>query len=293
MKKILLIFSLFLLVISPLFSQNMVDERYTDYSLKGFTLFLQGGMAKANNYSADFYNGQPDHDNNIYRIIHSQTYGQYVWDYLVEQNVIHANTSPANIEISEYGKMKYDMAVSVGFGFQYNFSHKTGFFMQFSHERYDVRGSFLIKRTSPIASFDNYYRCGIFGEEKRNGIDLGYIYRFPMSERTKLTLEGGVNLTDIKVVENQIKIGDMEPISILNRWGSGMPSYGSDPYDYYNNGISFGFFLTPVCSFNIWKDYAVDVGCSFRFLKTNLEGYEKFSMQNVFFIRFLINQFPF
>ena len=291
-KVVLIILSLCFLGNTPLFSQKMEEEsRFPDYSLRGLTLSLQAGMAKANNYSAEFYNGHFEHDNNINRIIHSELYGQDVWSYLVEQNVIVASTRPEEIEIAEYGKMRYDLTVSIGLGFQYNFSHRTGFFMQFSHESYDIRGSFLIKKTTPIASFDNYYRCGIFGNEKRNGIDLGYIYRIPMTLKTKLTLEGGVNITDIKVVENQVKIGDMPPISILNIWGSMGPIIGTDPYEYYNNGISYGFFLTPVYSFNLWQDYAVDVGCSFRFLKTNLEGYEKFSMQNVLFIRFLINRF--
>ena len=83
----------------------------------------------------------------------------------------------------------------------------------------------------------------------------------------------------------------MEPISILNYWGSGMPTLSSDQMPYYNGGVSFGFFVTPVYSFNVWESYAVEAGCSFRFLKTNLEGYEKFKMQNVLFVRFLINKF--
>ena len=86
-----------------------------------------------------------------------------------------------------------------------------------------------------------------------------------------------------------MEIGGKE-YSILDVWSGSNPDMGMQPYEYYQSGIGYGFFITPILEYVLPNAMGIDIGMTVYYTKINIPGYEEFKPQYTFFIRFLNNK---
>lgn len=272
-------------------AQDIMDKLVP---LKGFSVTLDAGATLPGRYHANFYNGTPDNSNTINRIIHSEGYGNPIWNSLVNQGLISPSEIPRyeNLEVAEYADMKYSITYQIGLGVRYDFEGRnTAIFARFDYMKLTAKGAFNLYRhpaTTILSNQDQYISCGIWGTESRTYIDLGVSKSIPFNPLLHFVVDAGVNINHYRVLSNDIEIGGTT-YTILDTWGGRMPEITSQSYEYYQTGIGFGAFASPCLRLMLPHSMAADLGLSCYYSKITLPGYDKFAPQFTLFLRFIMN----
>ena len=287
----------FLLATSVLYCVNTILAQDFDNSgipaLKGFSVTIDGGATFANKFHAGFYDGNPDNSNTINRVLHSQSYGIQIWNELVDQSLISPSAiqSYEQLQVAEYGEMKYSVTFQVGIGLRYDMSNNNAIFIRFDYSKLTAKGGFNLysgASTSILSNTNKYISCGIVGTESRTYIDLGFSKSFPINNRLHFAFDLGVNINNYHVLSNDIEIAG-STYSILDIWNGESPTAYTGTYDYYQTGIGFGAFASPCLRLMVPNSMAIDLGVSAYFNKINLPDYDKFKPQFTIFARFIMN----
>lgn len=262
----------------------------------GLSFSLDAGVLRANNATANFYNGAPQNANTINRILHSQAYGQEIWQNLKNQGFItDAIGSYSQLNVVEYGDMQYKIAFQLGMGFRYEYNGGWAWLMRFDYAKLNAVGAFNLSRdnNTGIISGNRYVTCDIAGEENRINIDLGIAKRFYLSSGQFVGLEMGGNLNNTKVISNDIRIAG-ETYSILDVWNGESPSAYSASYEYINQGgLGYGAFASICWGFSLPNGSAASVGYTLYYNKINLDNYSSLAAQHLFSLKFDITGFGF
>ncbi len=303
LKKYLFLFSLFCIIgTMPMYifaqkklNENLESKDKTSLDLIGLSLSIDAGCSFPNNYQAAFYNGTKGNQNTIDRILYSQVYGEDIWNNLVNQGLISpsAITNYHGLQIVENAKTEYSIAFQVGLGLRYDIINRFGVLARFDYSKLTAKGIFNLasgNASSILNNTNQYIPCNIYGTESRSYIDLGIFKSFYLSPYFRLITDIGININSTKVLSNNIQIAGAE-YSILDIWNGNSPTYGQQPYEYYQSGIGYGFFFTPSLEFLLPNSMAIDLGVTFYYTKINLPGYAIFKPQYVIFIRVLTNPF--
>lgn len=262
--------------------------------LRGFSVTIDAGGTYAGKYHANFYNGTPENLNTIDRIIHSEAYGNQIWNSLMNQGLINSDEIPRydNLEVAEYADMSYSITYQVGIGFRYDFEDKnTAVFARFNYSKLTAKGAFNLYRhpsTAILTNRDQYITCGIWGNESRTYIDLGLSKSFPINPALHFVADIGLNINHVRVLSNDVEIGG-ETYSILDVWGGNYPTMSTQSYEYYQTGIGFGAFATPCIRLMLPHSMAADLGLNCYYNKINLPNYDKYAPQFTLFMRFILN----
>ena len=262
--------------------------------LKGFSVTIDAGGTYAGKYHANFYNGIPENTNTIDRILHSEAYGNPIWNNLVDQGLINPSAigTYKQLQVAEYAKMSYAITYQVGIGFRYDFKgSNSAIFARFNYSKLTAKGAFNLysgASTSTLSNMNQYIPCDIWGTESRTYIDLGFSKSIPLNPMFHFVADIGFNINHIHVLSNDVEIGG-ETYSILDVWGGREPLMNSQSYEYYQTGIGYGVFAAPCLRLLLPHSMAADLGVNCYYNKINLPNYDKFAPQFTLFLRFILN----
>src|SRR5574344_549560 len=263
----------------------------------GLSVSVNAGAMRAANANAQFYSGEENNANTIYRVLHSQQFGTQIWDNLTEQNLItSAITTPQQITIAEYGTMTYLLAVDAGIGFRYGYPHGGAWLVHIDYTQLNAVGQFLINsgRTTGILTNQNaYVSCPIAGVEVRTSIDFGVAKKFRLQNGFDIGFALGGCVNNTKVQSSDIQIAGVT-YSILDVWGGESPSTYSTSYEYINQGgIGYGGFGSLTFSYTMSNLNTVALYCTCYYVDVNLKDYDFFNPQYTFGLRFDLGNFSF
>lgn len=265
---------------------------------RGLSVSVHAGTLFADNYQSDFYSGIPSNANTIERILHSQAYGYNMWLDLMDQGLITSNIGNyRQLQVEEYGRMSYRMAVQLGMGFRYDFGRNWAWLARFDYAKLTAVGQFLLasgrNNAVSLTNQDAYVACPIMGQEKRIMIDLGISHRFDINDDYYLAADLGASLNNTKVLASRIQVAG-QPYSILDVWGGQYPDAGMMGYEYYNQGgIGYGGFFTLALGMNLGNGNSARLHYTLYYTRTTLEGYTAFNPQNLIGISFELGNFSF
>lgn len=267
----------------------------------GLSASINLGMLIANKKQAEFYSGRDGNANTISRILYSESYGNQIWDTLVNGGYI----SPSDIQnydqlkVVEYGAMHYKLTYQIGLGIRYDWASGWGALLRFDYSKLTAVGAFNLSSTNGTGILQNvnqYIQCPIGGVENRINIDFGLAKRFYLNESFALEVDLGVNLNNLKVKESAMEIAGRS-YSILDIWGGNSPSSYTGSYEYINQGgVGFGGFAGIALCYIIPGENSVgtiDLGYNCHYEKLNLQQYTGFAFQHAIFLRFNLNTFSF
>lgn len=249
----------------------------------GWSFGLNLGITTPSSFPANFYNGSSGNDNNLDRILGNKYYKEQIvpkigYNYLGWE-------SPS--------AMSYKASMSVGFYVRYEFLKHRGFFAQFNYTKLKANDIFFLELDLPSGvSFDaRYLQCPIRGEEERTMIELGYFYEIPLREKILLSIETGLQLTNTKVLANEIMIQDMTfNIKYDGEHPDGEWSTNTR-YDIRQGGIGFGVFAGSHLRLLFSEKISFDPGFDLYMQNINLEGYQSFRLTPYFFARIIFHDF--
>lgn len=268
-----------------------------EYYFKGLSVFVDAGLSRVNGFHANFYNGSESNVNTIYRVMHSEGYGQQMWNDLVSNSLISPSAIQnfRQLEVVEYADMFYKLATQIGFGFRYDYDSGLGWLIRFDLAELDAVGAFNISSrngTGILTNQNQFVRCGIMGREKRINIDLAVTHRFNRNRIFEWELDFGCNINNTSVLSNEIEVAGRH-YNILDIWGDMGPGYFNESMNYIDQGgVGIGGFATISTCYKMMGS-AIAMGYTCYYTKINLDGYASYAPQHNFFIRFELNKFSF
>lgn len=263
----------------------------------GLSFFANAGGFWADNVTADFYNGCPQNANTIDRVLHSQSYGEQIWQSLTNQQLISPSVIGhySQLQVEEYARMRYRISYQIGLGIRYDYAFGFGWLLRFDMTKLNAIGAFNLSSDNGagILGSDRYIRCGIYGKEERISIDFAITKTVPLNEILSLEIDLGASLINTKVHENQMEIGG-GTYSILDIWEGRSPDYNMAGYEYINQGgIGYGVFMSAWVGYSIPDVGAIRAGYTCYQTKTELEGYSAWGWQHMIGVRIEMNNFSF
>ena len=228
------------------------------------------GFYKANNYTAQYYNGSGTNKLN----------DSLLFSYNNVQNIKNAlGTDTFNLGYLP-SKMKYAPAMMIGLFLKYNINNSS-FFFQFNYcklKANDVFTILLLDTNTNTITFPK--QESISGSEQRTNIDIGYCYNFTHNKNYIPYIECGFNINDTKFIYNKIKIENLE-INLVNQW-----------ILYYNiiqGGIGTGVFLGGGINFVFNESVSVIPGFDIYYTKTKLGNFDQLKLNYSAFVKVILN----
>ncbi len=273
----------------------------------GLSILVDAGAFWASKNNANFYSGREGNVNTIYRVLHSNTYGKQIYDYLSTMNYItDAVQNERQLTVAEWPEMYYRTSFQVGMGLKYQYRSGLGWLLRFDLTRLNARGVFNLSADNGtgIPGGRQYVPFNIVGLEDRINIDLAITEQVPLNRTTSLEVDLGASLINTKVRDNIIEI-DRRTWSILDRWNGQSPDAGVAPYDQeiLQGGIGYGVFMSLLIGYQIPSIGALKAGYTCYQSKTVLRGgtgadgsrdpYTAWGWQHMLGIRVEMNNFSF
>lgn len=247
------------------------DNKQKNINFNKLMLGVNAGVAKPNNYTANFYNGSNSNANAI-NVVLMNTYQPSYHEAIVEAiGYDFDSLTDESLPLDMVYKLSYD----IGFYAGWCFNKTNRVFLEFNYNRLQTSDIFLIYKDNPYAAFPEYTECKIRGVEDRFYINLGYCHDFYSGPYTRWYLEGGIQLTSNIVRKNDIQIPNKnntsEPLEYDIMY-HGYRSMNDQNYqNYYNirqGGIGFGGFAG--AGFRLVFSDMVSLDPGFQFIYSNV-----------------------
>lgn len=262
----------------------------------GLSVIVNAGGYWADKVTANFYSGLPDHKNNINRILHSNTYGQQIWNHLRDQQLITGAVGGyEQLRVVEYPDMYYRTSYQIGLGLHYTYASGFGWLLRFDIAKLTALGAFNLDATGGVGQLgrDQYVTCGIMGSEDRNNIDFALTKTVALSNTLDLELDLGASIISTQVRGNDIEIAGAT-YSILDKTDGRTPDYGVGEYEYINQGgIGYGVFASVLVGYSVPAMGSIKAGYTCYQSKTILQGYDAWGWQHMLGVRVEMNNFSF
>ena len=261
------------------------------------SVFASAGAVWADDNTANFYSGRPGNCNTIDRVLHSETYGNRIWQQLKTDGLISSAVANKDmLTVVEYGDMYYRTSLQYGLGIRYDYESGFGWLLRFDISRLEALGAFNLSSTNGTGILSNngqYIRCGLMGREDRINIDFAIAHTVDLGENICFELNLGASLNNTKVKESLMEI-DGSTYSILDIWNGQMPGSTTGSYEYINQGgIGWGVFMSGFLGYRVEGVGAIKAGYTCHHSKTTLEGYSATGWIHCLTVRFEINNFSF
>ena len=287
------------MLVLPLLSAEAQGYRKqkTDDFPTGLSVSIDAGLLMADKKQAAFYSGSPGTPNELYRVLHSEQYGNQIWTDLVNQGLISPSSvqSYREFKVDEWATMDYKLAYQLGVAIRYGYAHVWGWRLGFDFAQLNATGQFFLSKGVQNPGVDQYVVCGVYGTEKRILIDLALTKRFNLTKRVGMEVDLGFDLNNTKVAKNAIVVGGKE-YSILDVWGGQSPYQGIGTYEYMNQGgIGIGGFGALMLSYQM-DNYSIDLGYTCYYVQTRFPGYndsDAYALQHLVSLRFNLYKFSF
>jgi hypothetical protein len=293
-RKAISIIGFFLFFSVPVFSQgtdstNTDDDNPADtINLKGFHLGLQAGVAFANKYTTNLYNGYGlDVNGNRNTFYNSFLYQQIVINYgggngrtdLIAQAL---KVNPGQWSFDESCmpvNLKYNIALLVGLNTRYCFDNKNAIILNANATKLTVNGNFIINtsaaNSSGIQGATTYQTFVITGGEQRLMTQLGCQRVLGDNDKFNFFVEGGIDLTLAKFMKNQININNL--IIDLTPYYS-YPAYGS-VRSHNLIGVGLGAFAGFGFNLSISSKYTIQLLYNPSYDRINIGASPKYTLQ--------------
>jgi hypothetical protein len=252
---------------------------------KSWSFSINTGVAFANKYQANFYNGAEGNENKISYILDTATYW---WGEIRKEigDTFALVGMPTN--------MKYDPAFCVGFSIKKKFNDHVGMFAQFNFSRLKAKDVFTLKIgavPSGTTATENLRNYPIWGKEDRINIDLGVSGEIKLTDKIYGFLEGGLNINNTRVKENKIAFELLGEISIIDVYKNQpyVPGTQMQEYIIKQGGLGIGCFLSPGIQFRFNENVAADLLGSVYYSKINLKNYNSFALHYNVMLRFVFS----
>lgn len=248
-----------------------------------FTYGINLGFYFPDSKPAKFYDGSSQNENRIDYVLNNYYYRQQIEQELGYMlDTLNPYTLPGN--------MRYKPTYNIGFYFKISRTKTTGLFAQFNFSRLVAKDIFLVNLDIPNTSFDPRYReCTIEGKENRYIIDIGYTRIYPRSKTVDLYLEYGINLTNVRVIENMVQIGNTK-YNLVNQYGSQgyIPGTTQESFKVVQGGIGLGLFGTGGIKLKFSNSISVDPGFTLYFHHINLGKWDALRPSYNIFVRLIM-----
>lgn len=261
----------------------------------GLSITVGAGAFWASNNTANFYSGKEGNVNTIYRVMHSNTYGTQIYDYLTTQDYISdAVQNYSQLQVVEWPEMYYRTSYQIDFGLHYKYKSGLGWLLRFDLAKLTALGGFNVSTNNGtgILGGRQYVPFNIMGREDRISIDLAITEQLELNRTTTLELDLGASLINTKVKKNMIGI-DNKTWSIIDRWNGQTPDYGVAAYDQeiLQGGMGYGVFISALVGYQMPAVGAVKVGYTCAQSKTVLKGYTAWGWQHLLGVRVEMDNF--
>jgi len=250
---------------------------------RSWSFSINTGMAFANKYQANFYNGAEGNQNTLSYVLGNQYWSQDI------RRLVRDTFSLAGMPTN----MKYNPAFCVGFSIKKKFNNHVGAFVQFNFSRFKANDVFTLKvgaTPSGTVTNENLRNYPIWGKEDRINIDLGVSGELAFAKNISGFLEGGLNINNTKVKENAISIEGTD-FNLINVYANQnyVPNVALQEYQVKEGGLGLGMFVSPGIEFKFNDNVAIDLLGSVYWTKINLMHYNAFRPQYNFMIRFVFS----
>lgn len=296
MKHSLLIIAALMIASSSIAAEDECSADKPPSRYTGLSVFANAGAIWADRNTADFYSGRPTNANTINRVLHSQTYGQQIWQNLTTAGLISSAVgSYDQLSVVEYPSMYYRTSFQYGLGIRYDYASGFGWLLRFDLARLQALGAFNLSATNEtgLLGYDQYVRCGIMGREDRINIEFAITRCVNLTDALDLELDLGGGFVNTKVRDNLMEIAGVS-YSILDVWDGRTPDVGVMAYEYINQGgIGYSVFMSALLGYNVTGVGSVRVGYTCYHAKVVLDGYTAWGWQHMIGLRFEMNNFDF
>ena len=250
---------------------------------RGFDFIIGAGVYFGGRYTAGYYSGIPENENNLDYIFGNYYRKQEIVDLIVKNNNF-VSRYDSTIAVKEYpAKMHYSPALSISLGFSYKFTKNWGLTFTYSLGLLVAKDFFTVNYDAISGNEHNdYLLYSLVGKESRSFFDLSARYIFHPSEIVKPFLEIGVQFNYVKVRKFLAIIEDKEfELLDLYRGQAYVPGVDRQKLNIIYGGPGFGFSavagLKIVCTKVISLDPIFYVSVS----KLGLKGYNDFDKHSI------------
>ncbi len=191
---------------------------------------IQFGAYVADNYTADFYNGEGVND--ITQVTENDVFQDRILQAIPYEE-FEIGAMPQN--------MAYKTATMPGLHLEYHKNRMTSFFVNFQYVKLVTRDGFKVIDPNEELTFEDYILSTIRAEEERVYIDVGVKQAWPLTDHFTHYMIGGLNVSNTTVMSHKIDIGSFTR-SIKSRYSDEPfnPNYPHNEYDFKQGGIGFG-----------------------------------------------------
>ena len=282
--KFLINLLLLVLLVAPIssFSQKYSKGEDKVPKNKSWCFSINTGVAFANKYQANFYNGSSGNQNTINYVLGNKYWNQEIRRLV--QDTFNLRELPTN--------MKYSPAFCVGFGIKKKFNNNFGVFGNFNFSRFKALDAFTMTIGNyPVGySFPNIKTYAIWGKEDRTNIDLGVSMELKLVKQIYALVEVGFNINSTRVKENKIAI-ESATYTLIDIYANNpyTPNTNMQEYQIKEGGLGIGAFVSPGFEFRFNQNVAVQLLGSFYWTRINLMHYDAYKPQYNVMLRFVFS----
>jgi hypothetical protein len=229
---------------------------------------LNTGAYFANHATANYYDGSGVH--NVEKTL-NLTYNR-------DQLIRGTNEIIQDFSIGELpGNMHYAPGIQVGFFGGFNLSRSLAAIAEFNYTRLRVSDKFTLYTDKFTSTSEPYILVSdIYGREERIELRIGISYTFITQKTIHPFIGSGINITDIKVLENRVGISGME-FSIRDVTG--------DYYGVRDYGMGLGQYTEAGLRLDVNENFSLKTGGSVSFSRINLGENRSIAPQFTLFLR--------
>ncbi len=230
------------------------------------------GMYVPSNSTANYYSGSGEHS--VENALNQQ------WNY--DRIVRHLDEVIENFRVYELPtNMRYSPGLQVGFYGGLNFSNSFAVLGEFNYTRLIIADRFTIETDRETFTTEPYLVLSdISGTEERIELRLGFQYTMLTNGSIHPFLESGLNITDVKVIENRVNIKGLT-INIRD--------FRGEYYNIRDYGMGLGVFTGVGLKMDVSDAVAIRTGASVSFSRINLGDNNKINPQFTAYLRLNLN----
>jgi hypothetical protein len=269
------------MIISKLCAQEIeISETESSNENRGWIFGLNVGVYYPSGFSANYYNGSPENENNA----------KFITDNYYRYNELFEAMN-ANDTISIYGfpeNMHYKLALNPGIYTQFCFNSSLALMLEFNYMKLKAN-DVLIFEVDPkeYATEPDLRLFPLRGVEERIYANIGLRRDFVRKKNLSYFATGGININSTQVKKCSFYVDEKEYSMINNLIGNYVPGGNYQTTSIYQGGIGYGLFASGGLSFRFPMGVIAEPSININFVRVNLEQYKQFKPGFGIFTRFL------
>jgi hypothetical protein len=234
---------------------------------------FNSGAYFAHPSTANYYNGTGDH--NVEKALNLI----YNRDRLIRG----VNEIIQDFSIGELPEsMQYSPGIQVGFFGGLSLNRSLAVMAEFNYARIRVADKFTLYTDKFTSTSEPYILVSdIYGREERIDLRIGFNYTFFTRKTFHPFIGSGINITDVKVLENKVGISGME-FSIRD--------ITEDYYGVRDYGMGLGQYSEAGLQFEVNESFSLKMGASISFSRINIGDNKNIAPQYTLFVRINLDE---